>query len=68
MNRIAHECHYDTDHPLESYAKLMQIINEEEGFTIKQYCVYCSFLTYGDCYYCSDKDEVMKESMVKKAE
>ena len=39
MNRIATECHYDTEHPLESYAKLMQVINEEEGFAIKQYCV-----------------------------
>lgn len=66
MNRIATECHYDTEHPLESYAKLMQVVNEEEGFEIRKYCVYCSFLTYGDCYYCSDKDEVMKESMVKK--
>lgn len=40
--------------------------NEEEGFTIKQYCVYCSFCLLGDCFYCSDKDEVLKESMVKK--
>lgn len=26
LNRIAHECHYDSEHPLESYTKLLQII------------------------------------------
>lgn len=31
MNRIATECHYDTEHPLEAYSKLMQVINEEGG-------------------------------------
>lgn len=29
FNRIATECHYDTEHPLESYTKLLQVINEE---------------------------------------
>ena len=66
MNRIATECHYDTEHPLESYAKLMQVINEEEGFAIKQYCVYCCHCLCSEPFYCTDKDEVMKESMVKK--
>lgn len=32
MNRIATECHYDTEHPLESYSKLLEVINEECGY------------------------------------
>ena len=28
FNRIASECHYDTEHPLESYAKLLSVIQE----------------------------------------
>ena len=28
FNKIATECHYDSEHPLESYAKLLQVINE----------------------------------------
>ena len=26
FNRIAKECHYDTEHPLESYSKLLSVI------------------------------------------
>lgn len=28
FNRIASECHYDTEHPLKSYAKLLSVIQE----------------------------------------
>lgn len=35
MNRIAKECHYDTERPLEAYTKLLATINdaltEDEG-------------------------------------
>lgn len=33
---------------------------------MKQYCVYCSHCISSEPFYCTDKDEVMKESMVKK--
>ena len=29
FNKIANECHYDSEHPLESYAKLLSVINGE---------------------------------------
>lgn len=28
INKIATECHYDTEHPLEAYAKLFTLIND----------------------------------------
>ena len=28
INTIAKECHYDTEHPLEAYAKLLTVINK----------------------------------------
>lgn len=27
-NKISHECHYDTEHPAESYGKLLSVIQE----------------------------------------
>ena len=30
LNRIATECHYDTEHPLEAYTKLLATINDIE--------------------------------------
>lgn len=35
MDKIAKECHYDTEHPLEAYAKLVQVINDMEGVDLK---------------------------------
>ena len=28
FNKISTECHYDSEHPLESYAKLLAVIND----------------------------------------
>lgn len=30
LNRIAKECHYSTEEPLQSYAKLLAVINDME--------------------------------------
>lgn len=33
---------------------------------MRQYCVYCSFMCYGDAYYCNVKEKPMTESTVKR--
>ena len=41
LNTIGKECHYDTEHPLEAYAKLINVINSfpeaktEEGLQLQ---------------------------------
>ena len=34
---------------------------------MKQYCRYCGSCIFGDCYYCTDKQRVLTESEVKRA-
>ena len=34
---------------------------------MKQYCRYCSFCILGDCYYCTDKQIVLSDSVVKRS-
>lgn len=33
---------------------------------MKQYCRYCGFACDGDVYYCTEKDKMLSESMLKR--
>ena len=33
---------------------------------MKQYCRYCAFCISGDCYYCTDHEEVLSDSKIRR--
>lgn len=54
INKIATEVHYDTEHPLESYAKLLMMIveaEEDEAVSRGKWISYCKDCKYWEQVY-----------------